>query len=46
VTCAYRELSWMWQELLSAEKPERERKLLLLGLQPRIELNAPVSVMR
>ena len=46
VTCAYRELSWMWAELLAARKPESKRRLLLLGLQPRIELNAPISLTR
>ncbi len=44
VRCAYGETTWMWQRLVAARQPHRTRSLVLLGLQPRIELNAPLSM--
>jgi len=39
VSCAYREPAWLWCQLLTEARPEYRRRLLLLGLQPRVELN-------
>jgi hypothetical protein len=42
VRCAYVRLSWMWTELIRAVEPDRARALILLGLQPSVELNPPL----
>lgn len=39
VRCAYLRLSWMWPELFRTADTDRERALILLGLQPNVELN-------
>jgi hypothetical protein len=42
VRCAYVRLSWMWLELIRTVEPDRARLLILLGLQPSVELNRPI----
>jgi hypothetical protein len=39
--CAFRERSWLWQELLTATRPELRRQLTLMALQPRIAVGWP-----
>jgi len=39
VACAFREPARLWSQLLTEARPEYRRRLLLLGLQPRVELN-------
>lgn len=39
VGCAFREPDWLWHELVTEGRPEYRRRLLLLGLQPRVEIN-------
>lgn len=44
VGCAFREPAWLWYELLTEKRPEERRRLLLLGLQPRVEVNPRSSI--
>lgn len=44
VVCAFREPDWLWCELLTETRPEYRRRLLLLGLQPRVELNCGINL--
>jgi hypothetical protein len=46
VRCAYAQIKWMWSELLRLEQPANARVLILLGLQPRIEINPPLNLTR
>jgi len=46
IGCAYNGLQWLWTELVNADKPDRVRVLILLGLQPMIELNAAALLNR
>ncbi len=41
VHSAYRTGSWMWSALLCSEPADDRRALILLGLQPSVELNPP-----
>lgn len=40
VRAAYDDLGWIWQQLLIESRPERRRRLLLLGLQPEFASRA------
>jgi hypothetical protein len=40
--CAFRERSWLWQELLTTTRPELRRQLTLMALQPRIAVDWPL----
>jgi hypothetical protein len=46
VRCAYPRIAWMWPELLRSAHPERTHALLLLALQPRVEINPPLLLSR
>jgi len=35
---AFDELDWIWQELLTEQRPDKRQRLLLLGLQPELSL--------
>lgn len=42
VRCAYSSLAWMWPELLRSVQPEHADALVLLALQPPVEINPPL----
>lgn len=44
IRCAFGRLQWMWRELFREREPAEDRALILLGLQPNIELNPPISL--
>jgi ABC-2 type transport system ATP-binding protein len=38
VRAAFDELGWLWRELLTEDRPEYRRRLLLIGLQPDLTI--------
>jgi hypothetical protein len=39
VVCAFAQYTWLWQKLLTEGRPEARRQLLLIALQPRIDMH-------
>jgi hypothetical protein len=43
VVCAFAHYAWLWQKLLTENRPEARRQLLLIALQPRIDTHPSAS---
>jgi len=39
VVCAFAQYVWLWQKLLTETRPEARRQLLLIALQPRVDVS-------
>jgi hypothetical protein len=39
VSAAFDDLGWLWRELLTEDRPEFRRRLLLIGLQPDLSVS-------
>jgi hypothetical protein len=43
VVCAFTQYTWLWRKLLTENRPEARRQLLLIALQPRVDTHTKSS---
>jgi hypothetical protein len=43
VVCAFTQYTWLWRRLLTENRPEARRQLLLIALQPRVDTHTTGS---
>jgi hypothetical protein len=43
VVCAFAQYAWLWRKLLTENRPEARRQLLLIALQPRVDAHTTSS---
>jgi hypothetical protein len=43
VVCAFAQYAWLWRKLLTENRPEARRQLLLIALQPRLDTHTTTS---
>lgn len=44
VRAAFDDLGWLWRELLTEDRPEYRRRLLLIGLQPDLAISPATGI--
>jgi hypothetical protein len=46
IGCGFLEAPWLWRELLTETRPESRRQLLLIGLQPQLDVRADIALLQ